>query len=748
MFTKRLFRFQEMHEENLLKKCADNNQMILSAPTGSGKTVLASKFIDDYFDENPNTVFLWLCPGAGGLEKQSQESFEESTSGIQTGDVYDFINDSNPSGKVFFINWDKINRASNTVLREGERKNLMERVSQCHQDGISIFMIVDEEQRFHDAAERFINDMAPAHVLRISATPVSVAPYSEIITDDEVIAAGLIASSISINEGVSAAIEENNRLDDDLRLIELADKKRKEILAEYQSRGLNIRPLVLIQFPNGMPEWIERVKRCLADLGYDDNSGLVTSWFSGDHPDDVDEIKKLDGQYAFVLFKQAIATGWDCPRAKILVKLREGGTEAFNIQTIGRIRRMPERHHYENDLLDMCYVYTLDNKFKTGLTDSVSASFYSYLYKKKADAPHFNLTKECLDGSDRYAINPEAVVKVIYRKFLEKYDFDNDGVVTKEDLHTRFGFVFDTKLKTTAFEGVARTTKDIKNLNAIFGGEHQISNHDDGFIIRDAKRRIARALNIDENISNNALRILFGPYEKFFNIFSSEEIDFENQYKLIPGLNLREFNAFLINNKDLLIELFSDIKANEIAEIEETAVLTMAWDAPATQYYKMHKRLGGRVLYERNIFEEYRDNITIEPNRYHSERLFESYCEHSDTIKWVYKNGDKGMQFFSIVYKMAFGRANFYPDYIVELKDGTVWVIEAKGGVSSDGQSMNIDSVAKNKFEALKDYALRYNNIKWGFVRCIGNSLMLSNTEWTEDMYNVQIWRPIEDFIR
>ena len=26
-------------------------------------------------DENPNTVFLWICPGARGLGKQSQESF-------------------------------------------------------------------------------------------------------------------------------------------------------------------------------------------------------------------------------------------------------------------------------------------------------------------------------------------------------------------------------------------------------------------------------------------------------------------------------------------------------------------------------------------------------------------------------------------------------------------------------------------------------------------------------------------------
>ena len=60
----------------------------------------------------------------------------------------------------------------------------------------------------------------------------------------------------------------------------------------------------------------------------------------------------------------AIDTGWDCPRAKILIKLREGGTERFNIQTVGRIRRMPERKHYDNEVLDNCYLYTLDSEFK------------------------------------------------------------------------------------------------------------------------------------------------------------------------------------------------------------------------------------------------------------------------------------------------------------------------------------------------------------------------------------------------
>ena len=45
-------------------------------------------------------------------------------------------------------------------------------------------------------------------------------------------------------------------------------------------------------------------------------------------------------------------------------------SEVFEIQTIGRIRRMPEAKHYGSDLLDSCYLYTLDEKF----TESVKLS--------------------------------------------------------------------------------------------------------------------------------------------------------------------------------------------------------------------------------------------------------------------------------------------------------------------------------------------------------------------------------------
>ena len=91
---------------------------------------------------------------------------------------------------------------------------------------------------------------------------------------------------------------------------------------------------------------------------------------------------------------------------------------------------------------------------------------------------------------------------------------------------------------------------------------------------------------------------------------------------------------------------------------------------------------------------------------------FEYWCE--DNADWFYKNGDKGLEYFSIAYDAGDKQKLFYPDYIVSIKN-EIWIIETKGGVSAKGNNEDIDDWSEIKFKYLKDYLDRHN-MKGGFV--------------------------------
>lgn len=73
----------------------------------------------------------------------------------------------------------------------------------------------------------------------------------------------------------------------------------------------------------------------------------------------------MDDNTEYLVFKTAVATGWDCPRAQILIKFREGKSETFEVQTIGRILRTAEAKSYNNALLDNAYIFTNIKEFDT-----------------------------------------------------------------------------------------------------------------------------------------------------------------------------------------------------------------------------------------------------------------------------------------------------------------------------------------------------------------------------------------------
>lgn len=127
-------------------------------------------------------------------------------------------------------------------------------------------------------------------------------------------------------------------------LLEKANEIRKQIAKAYIDENEDIRSLVLIQFPNLNDALIEHVEEKLNTMGYSYENKLLVIWFSAENKEDKDKkskklgkinigttakdsITRLNATPIFLLFKQALSTGWDCPRAKILVKLRENMNE-------------------------------------------------------------------------------------------------------------------------------------------------------------------------------------------------------------------------------------------------------------------------------------------------------------------------------------------------------------------------------------------------------------------------------------
>ena len=63
---------------------AANKEIVLKSCTGSGKTIILTHFMDEFFKSNSKTVFIWLTPGKGNLEEQSKEKMDRYIHGAHT----------------------------------------------------------------------------------------------------------------------------------------------------------------------------------------------------------------------------------------------------------------------------------------------------------------------------------------------------------------------------------------------------------------------------------------------------------------------------------------------------------------------------------------------------------------------------------------------------------------------------------------------------------------------------------------
>lgn len=383
--------YQEAKIKELVEKTLEQldidgmrRKIVFQAPTGAGKTVMMTEAMCRLHEtiaesdcQYNRVAFVWIAPNA--LHIQSYQSMKNANYEAQrlTPVVYDDLDLGSEGyikpGEVFFVNWQSINKKKNLMVRGSEQTasiyDIIARTTEEH--NIPIVCIIDEEHMFAGTnatkSEKVLRQINPKVEIRISATPKTLQPDAFIKVDrSQVINEGMIKMGISLNPALKGA-----RTEEALNMFLLGEamKKRQLIAEAYKRLGININPLLLIQLPNDDSATMSQDEENLKDniiqhldvlhevrTSNEDRQKLAI-WLSGEKTN-LEGIEERNSGVDVLIFKQAIAMGWDCPRAAVLLIYRKLSSESFTIQTVGRIMRMPQQRFYNDPILNTGYVYT------------------------------------------------------------------------------------------------------------------------------------------------------------------------------------------------------------------------------------------------------------------------------------------------------------------------------------------------------------------------------------------------------
>ncbi|MDE1941492.1 MAG: hypothetical protein KGI66_05200, partial [Patescibacteria group bacterium] len=389
-----------------------------------------------------------------------------------------------------------------------------------------------------------------------------------------------------------------------------------------------------------------------------------------------------DNEIEFLIFKQAIDTGWDCPRAHILVKFRETHSIPFEIQTVGRILRMPEQMHYKNEILNRGYIYTnlrsievkkeeynpniIKHLRATRVAQIKPIKIQSY-YKARADygdvTSSFNAVFAKV-ANEYFGLKKDNTAENI--KIIEKAGISLDIKKYQQEI------IADTHVDTTAFDDIeGDVSADTFAKLSVHAGELQL------FFEQTIKNNLGSFKNVKRSISpaKTAIYLWFESAlgakkwkEEFFmiqKIFQSDKNRGIFEHILVEAMNRYKF-----------------VKEEEVRERIEESEQWYDFELSHEQFYNEHT---DEIVETKNY--AYKP-CYLNADRSQPERSFESFLnKNSAKIDWWWKNGENKQDYFGIKYEYQDAIYTFYPDYLVKFKDGRLGIFEVKESNDRDGLS-------------------------------------------------------------
>jgi type III restriction enzyme len=707
---------------SLWKLPKQNIPLVFKSPTGSGKTIMLAQFLRDIVSdprfEGNDVAFVWFSFSEDSYEQSKKKLFEYygGASELDLIDLNDLARGKLNKNNVFFINWQKIKgktKDSRKLRRENEQGLTFDNlINETHEDGRKIVVIIDEEHIGADtelALEVIDGLIKPKITLRVSATPkyiptrADTAGYVE-VKRSEVVEAGLIKEKIIFQTEEDFERKGLKKLDQDELLLELAYNKRQEIVKLYKDIKVEVNPLVLIQLPNddqATKETGGTTKQAIV-LEYLKRKGVKESeiavWLSQDKVN-LEDVEKNTSPISFLLFKQAAATGWDCPRAGVLVMFREIKNPTFAIQTVGRILRMPFGIHFAHPELNLGYLYT---NYKR---NEVLAE---YAKSKTENRPAIN-------GSYRKKnIKPVKLESV----FMTRADYNDLG----DSFQETFKKVADKKLDLKNLDLKPKVTNglivgveidDYDNFTKeLFdeGGSHdqEMSRHDLERLYNLLCFKII-AKQTDEN-RKFAPERSWGKLKTALNIWLMEKLKASrvDAYKIIVNDLVSPAGALAPVIGDALLA-YRPVREQEVNKKSARAKRVEQIEIPREALFFTDQYEALEV--KKSAMEPF----WIEKGMFGgvNEKSFVDFLESPKNkgVVWWYKNGDAGSEYFSISYRNPDENKEklFYPDWIIQTKDA-VYILDTKAGITAESND------TRYKAEALQAWLKGKKGFDGGIV--------------------------------
>ena len=723
---------------NLLGFNGNRRQVVLKAPTGAGKTVMASEMLATLTEELQSrsdlpfrqVAFIWIAPNK--LHQQSyfkMKNFFTETKLLKPV-MFDELDQSDGiihQGEVLFVNWESINSKNNLIVRDNEQGlSLYDIARKTREENIPIIVVIDEEHLFWtktaDKSKAVLEKINAKVEIRISATPKTQAEYLVNIDRQEVIREEMIKEGVLLNPDVTSGYANDIALNE--HLINKALEKRQQIADAYKKEGVNINPLLLIQLPNDTTDAMtaddtkimEQVVQYLDVMqGINTDNHRLAIWLSKQKTN-LEDIEHNDNITEVLLFKQAIALGWDCPRAAVLLIFRKLTSDTFTVQTVGRILRMPEQRFYCNPLLNKGYVYTDISKDKI----QIVADDMDYLHKAVLQAVRRNNLDnvqlvsyyEVRRSADRNRLGPD-FRKVLTKTFEDMWTtttpltipflFEDEG----EESDYQQIDVQSTIVKNRQSAERQRIRLDVKNVNIEIPADIFFQNDVNTTIETGKKAKFTRTAGEVDRVFIDWCRQMLSGYEK------AHSTGVLANYLLEAMENL--FELFETEAKKVVLyhenrPKFADVVSKALArysrileqrqqEAKKRSFERYEWEVPEDRTYTEENHVIKDNMEDHALlpFIELRTAST-------PEQEFALFLEsHHDSIDWWYKNGDSGREHYAVAYTNSQGdKSLFYVDFVIKMNNGQVFLFDTK--------TENSDPDAPQKHNALLDYMQNEEN--------------------------------------